>query len=448
MLYSLTEKVNNSITTGPCYLYACILTSYAKEIALNREGQMSKEKLRESLVMAVIAAGFIIVLFLIFKIKAYGMLDSSAMSDEEISVLKNSIHTTLVWGGLIIGGLMGAIVQRSKFCIAAACHARITIGDLFQTRSYAMALFVAILGTQILYKTGEVDIQYSMYVSSPFTWLSYIIGGFTFGVGIVYAGGCASRILVRAAEGDLGSLASVMAFILASGATLWGITAKIRVDYFNAFTLDLQSQYLPEIFSPIPWWVILLTLEILLVLFMLKAPKESEWWGFQWPLTGIAIGLTIVLAWWLNGSAHKVLPLIDSFSFSGPDDAALLQKWRPKSLTFALADAQSFRYIILWTGETINFAIATVFGVLAGSFLAARISGTFNWVAPPLQQFQFNLVGGLLMGFGAVLALGCNIGQGLSGISTMSLGSIVTMSCIALGAMSGAKFMLWNIMRE
>ncbi len=340
---------------------------------------MAREKIKESVIIALIALGFITVVYFIFKIKAYGSLDSSNMSDEQIALIKASIHHALVWGGLIIGAIMGAIVQRSKFCIAAACHARVTIGDLFQTRSYAMALFVAILGTQILYKMGEVDIQYSIYVSSPFTWLSYIVGGLVFGVGIVYAGGCASRILVRSAEGDLGALASVMAFILTSGATLWGIMANIRVGFFNSFTLGLKSQYLPDILPTMPWWLILLALEILLVVFMLMAPKKSEWWGLAWPVTGAAIGLTIVLAWWLNGAAHKVLPLIDSFSFSGPADPALLQNWRPKSLTFALADAQSFRYIILWTGETINFAIATVFGVLAGSFLAARITGNFIW---------------------------------------------------------------------
>ncbi|GBE13133.1 putative inner membrane protein [bacterium BMS3Bbin14] len=409
---------------------------------------MSKEKLREGGVIALIVIGFAVTLYLIFKIKSYAGIDFSAASEDKIAMVKSSIHTTLVIGGLIIGGIMGAVVQRSKFCIAAACHARITIGDLFQTRSYAMALFVAILGTQILYKMGQVDIQYSIYVSSPFTWLGYIIGGFTFGVGIVYTGGCASRILVRAAEGDLGSMGSVMAFILASGATLWGILAYVRVDYLNSLTLGFKSQYLPEIFSSIPWWLILLALEIILLVFMLMAPKDSEWWGWQWPSAGAAIGLTIVFAWWINGAAHLVLPHIDSFSFTGPADPTLLQKWRPKSLTFALADAESFRYIILWTGETINFAIATVFGVLAGSFLAARISGSFNWVAPQLQQFKFNLFGGLLMGFGAVVGLGCNIGQGLSGISTMSLGSILTMTFIALGAMSAAKFMLWQVMRD
>ena len=409
---------------------------------------MVKGKTREGVIIALIAAGFIGALYCIFKIKGYTALDAGALSDEEIAALKGSIHNTVVVGGLIIGGLMGAIVQRSKYCIAAACHAPVTIKDLFQTRSYAMSLFVAILGTQILSKAGQVDIQSSIYLASPFTWLSYMVGGLIFGVGIVYAGGCASRILVRSAEGDLGAWVSVMAFIFTSGATLWGISANIRVDYFNSFTWSLHSQYLPEILSTIPWWLVLLAVELFLVVFMLMAPKNSEWWSWQWPLTGAAIGLTVVLAWWLNGAAHKVLPLIDSFAFSGPDDPALLQEWRPKSLTFALADAQSFRYIILWTGEKINFAIATVFGVLAGSFLAARISGTFNWVAPPLQQFKFNLVGGLLMGFGAVLALGCNIGQGLSGISTMALGSIVTMIFIAIGALSGAKYMFWSVMRD
>lgn len=121
-----------------------------------------------------------------------------------------------------------------------------------------------------------------------------------------------------------------------------------------------------------------------------------------------AIGLTIVLGWWVNGAAHKTVPIVDSFTFSSPSDPSLLQKWRPWSLTFAAADAQAFRYLILWTGETINFAISSVFGVIFGSLIAALYTRTFNWVAPTLQQFKYNLVGGLLMGFGAIVAMGCN----------------------------------------
>lgn len=406
------------------------------------------EKAREGFIIALIVAGFLWVLYLIMKIKGYGDLNLDTLSDEEIAAIKTSIRSTVIIGGFIIGGIMGAVVQRSKFCIAAACHSIVTIADLTQTRAYAMALFVAILGTQVLYKLGYVDISYSIYISSPFTWLSYIVGGFIFGVGIVYAGGCASRILVRAGEGNLGGLVSVIAFIFSSGATLWGILAKIRVEYFNKLTLKFQTQYIPDIVHSVPFWVILTIFEVALLIFMLRAPKDSEWWGWRWPLSGAAIGLTIVFAWWLNGTAFKTIPVIDSFSFTGPDDPTLLQTWRPKSLTFALADAQAFRYIILWTGESINFAIATVFGVVFGSYISAVISRTFNWVAPPLEQFKYNLVGGLLMGFGAVLALGCNIGQGLSGFSTLSAGSILTMSFILIGAISGAKFLQWRMMRS
>ncbi len=406
---------------------------------------MSKERLREGLVIALVWAGFIWVGILVFKIKAFTGVDPGGLSDEEISAITASIRYSVLFGGFIIGSLMGAVVQRSKFCIAAACHAPVTIGDLTQTRSYAMSLFVAILGTQLLYRFGQVEILSSIYISSPFTWLSYIFGGLIFGIGIVYAGGCASRILVRAAEGDLGALVSVMAFIFSSGATLWGITALIRVNYFNTFTLNMQSQYLPDILPSVPQWLILVVIEALLVLFMVRAPRNSEWWGWKWPAAGAAIGMMIVMAWWLNGVAHTTIPLIDDFSFTGPEDPALLQDWRPKSLTFALADAQAFRYLILWTGETINFAVSTVFGVIFGSFAAALISGTFNWVAPPLQQFKYNLAGGLLMGVGAVLALGCNIGQGLSGISTLSVGSFLTMTFIIVGAISGAKYMFWRM---
>ena len=165
-------------------------------------------------------------------------------------------------------------------------------------------------------------------------------------------------------------------------------------------------------------------------------------------LAGAAIGLTVVLAWWINSAAYKAMLHIDQFTFSGPDDPMLLQRWRPKSLTFALPDAETFRYIILWTGESINFGIATVFGVLGGSYIAAMFSRTFNWVAPPLQQFKYNLFGGLLMGFGAVVAMGCNIGHGLSGFSTLALSSIITMTFIFIGAITGAKYINWRLMKE
>ncbi|MFZ3091517.1 MAG: YeeE/YedE family protein [Nitrospirota bacterium] len=408
---------------------------------------MSKGKIRDTLGFILIIGGFLSVLYLIFRIKGYAAIAGSLPEDKVAGVI-SSIRYIVVLAGFLIGTLMGAIVQRSTFCIAAACHNIVTTQDLTQTRAYAMALFVAILGVQILYMFGHVDINYSVYLSSPFTWLSYIVGGFIFGVGIVYGGGCASRILVRAGEGNLGGLITVIAFIFSSSATLWGITARLRVDYLNSLTLSLPAQYLPEIIKFVPWWVVLFVIEVALAIFMLISPKGTPWRSWRWPLAGAAIGLTIVLGWWVNGAAHKTVPIIDSFSFSSPSDPSLLQKWRPWSLTFAAADAQAFRYLILWTGETINFAISSVFGVIFGSLIAALYTRTFNWVAPTLQQFKYNLVGGLLMGFGAIVAMGCNIGQGLSGISTLSVGSILTMIFIFIGAISGAKYMNWRIMRE
>ncbi len=405
-------------------------------------------KSRKALGAALMLGAVLWIAYYIIRIKAYASLNAQGLSDGQVHAIKKSIETAVVVSGFLLGGLLGAVVQRSKFCIAAACHNVVTTRDLTQTRAYAMALFVAIPATQLLYRAGFVDISRSIYISSPFTWFSYIAGGFIFGVGIVYAGGCASRILVRAGEGNLGGLVSVLAFIFSSGATLWGITATVRANYLDKLTLNLKSQYLPNLFGQAPVWLTVLLIEAALLIFMLRSPKDSEWRKLKWPLAGAAIGLIIAAAWWVNGLAFKALPNVDTFSFSGPDDPMLLQAWGPKSLTFALADAQAFRYIILWTGETINFAVATVFGVIAGAFISALISGSFNWIAPPLQQFKYNLIGGLLMGFGAVLAMGCNIGQGLSGISTLSAGSFLTMSFIFVGAISGAKFMTWRIMRE
>ncbi|MBI5181292.1 MAG: YeeE/YedE family protein [Nitrospirae bacterium] len=409
---------------------------------------MEKGKTKTTVGFALIIAAFLCVIYLIFRIKGYAAIDVGTLSDEKVTAIKESINRIVWLSGLLIGGLMGAVVQRSTFCIAAACHNIVTTNDLTQTRAYAMALLVAIIGTQILYSFGYVDISRSTFISSPFTWLAYIVGGFIFGVGIVFGGGCASRILVRAAEGNLGGLVTVMAFILSSGATLWGITARFRINYIESLTLNI-NQYLPNLISPAPLWLIIIAVGIILIIFMLTAPKGSPWRGWRWPLAGAAIGLTIVFAWWINSAAYKAIQHIDPFTFPGPDDPMLLQRWRPKSLTFALPDAEAFRFLILYTeGTGINFGIATVFGVLGGSFIAAMFSRTFNWVAPPLQQFKYNIFGGLLMGFGAVVAMGCNIGQGLSGISTLAIGSILTMTFIFIGAITGAKYINWRLMKE
>ncbi len=409
---------------------------------------MKSSKIKTTVGFALIIGVFVWILYLILKVKGYAAIDAGTLSDGQITAIKGSIRMMVILSGLLIGGLLGAVVQRSTFCIAAACHNIVTTNDLTQTRAYAMALLVAIVGTQILYSFGYVDISRSTFISSQFTWFGYILGGFIFGVGIVFGGGCASRILVRAAEGNLGGLVTVMAFILSSGATLWGVTANFRIDYIESLRLNLQSQYLPNLISGVPSWAVIIAVGIGLIIFMFTAPKGSPWRGWRWPLAGAAIGLTVVFAWWINGAAYKAMLHIDQFTFSGPDDPMLLQRWRPKSLTFALPDAETFRYIILWTGESINFGIATVFGVLGGSYIAAMFSRTFNWVAPPLQQFKYNLFGGLLMGFGAVVAMGCNIGHGLSGISTLALGSIVTMTFIFIGAITGAKYINWRLMKE
>ena len=169
-------------------------------------------KTKTTIGFALIIGAFIGVLCLILKVKGYASMDVGTLSDEQITAIKGSINTMVILSGFLIGGLMGAVVQRSTFCIAAACHNIVTTNDLTQTRAYAMALLVAILGTQILYSFGYVDISRSSYLASSFTWLGYIMGGFIFGVGIVFGGGCASRILVRAAEGNLGGLVTVLAW--------------------------------------------------------------------------------------------------------------------------------------------------------------------------------------------------------------------------------------------
>ena len=307
------------------------------------------------------------------------------------------------------------------------------MGIFTQFKTYIVALLVAISGTLLLTQMGVVDPHQSIYLPTNFPWLGFIVGGLIFGIGMVFAGGCATRILVRVGEGNLGALIAVLGFNITAGSALGGHLAYANEYLFRKFTISLPSSSIPELLGINPW-ILVGVLAVGAAAWIIMTKKSDEFLSSSWPLVSLAVGLLVVAGWYVTGTANSKI-MADEFLAM---DANVVSSFRPASLTFAKPNADFFMYTATATGSSVDFGIATVLGVVLGSLLAALLSKSFHWVAPTgSQSFLGYLIGGLLMGFGAIIALGCNIGQGLTGMSVLGLGALITIIFILLGSWVG-----------
>jgi len=340
----------------------------------------------------------------------------------------SNIYRVALWG-FLAAVVFGAIANRTNFCTMGAVSDWVNMGDKNRLRAWFLAIGVAVLGSQTLQAAGYIDLGKSIYLTANFGWLGHLLGGFLFGVGMTLAGGCGQRTLVRVGGGNLKSLVVMLFLGITAYMTLRGLIAPVRINGIEVTNLDLSARNIPDQslmtllgatgigITPVVRWVIVAVVGAGFVLFALasaefwKSPKDL--------LAGVSIGLIIVAGWYITGKI-------------GYDD---FEPVRLESYTFVAPVAEQINYLMTYTGSTINFGIAAVFGVLAGSFLYAVLSGSFRIETFNSRQDMVNhIVGGILMGFGGVLSLGCTIGQGVTGMSTLAMGSVITLTMIIFGA--------------
>lgn len=332
--------------------------------------------------------------------------------------------------GFLLAAIFGAVANRTNFCTMGAVSDWVNMGLKGRMGAWVLAMGVAIAGAQILELTGLVDIGSSIYRTTALGLGGYIFGGLLFGIGMTLAGGCGQRTLVRVGTGNLKSL--VVALILAVSAymTLRGILALVRVAAFEPMTIDLAEQGIADqgLASVLAgWtnlevtdtlrWVIGLVIAAVFILWALaqKAVREAP----ENIVAGVVIGLIIVGAWITTG-----LIGLDDF-----DPVPL------EGMSFVAPTGNTLSYLMTFTGATISFGIAIVLGIIFGSFLYAVLTKSFAIETFRDRQDMVNhLTGGLLMGFGGVLALGCTVGQAISGISTLAIGSFIATISIIIGS--------------
>ena len=346
------------------------------------------------------------------------------------------ITTIMGFAGLIIGIAFGAVTHRTNFCAMGAVSDIVSFSDWKRMRAWALAMATAIAGAQFLHIIGLVDLTKSIYLNSSFSWSGFILGGVIFGFGMVLGGGCPGRNLMRVGNGDLKALI-VLFFIGWSGyMAMRGILAAPRIWLTGLLSQNFKSAGIPdqgmatilghftgfsyETLAPITAFSVIGALVIF-------AFKDK---GFRNSPRNIAAGLLlgglVVCAWAATG-------------ILGNDEFEPVQV---VGLTFIAPTGNSFQYLMTYTGSTINFGIATVGGAILGSFISSRLSGSFHlstFVDTP--DTLRNMAGGALMGFGGIMALGCTVGQGITGMSTLALGSVIATLSIMFGGVLGVKYM-------
>lgn len=344
----------------------------------------------------------------------------------------------------------GVITQRTSFCTMGGVSDAFTFGDWTRMRQWLLAIAVAILGTAALAVTGVVDTAASFYTSARFIPASYIVGGMLFGFGMVLAGGCGSRSLTRTGGGSLKSLVVVLVLALVAYITLRGALAVFRFNVLDSVSYQLSTQQdLPSLLAngsltkPTLQLVLALGLGGALAAFALK---DRAFRTFDNLLAGFGVGAIIVAVWFVSGSIGYVSEHPNTLE----ETFLRTNSGRMESLSFVAPVAYTLDYLMFYsdTSKVITIGIAAVAGVVAGSAVYAVASGRFRWEGfRDTEDMANHLVGGALMGFGGVTALGCTVGQGLSGISTLALGSFIASISIVAGAVIALKYQTWRLDR-
>jgi uncharacterized membrane protein YedE/YeeE len=333
-----------------------------------------------------------------------------------------------VFAGFAIGLAFGAIGLLSGFCLMSSLRDWWTAHDGRKVRSYALALAVAMLGTQFIAGAGIVDIAKSIYLLPSFSAPVMFAGGVIFGFGMVLSNGCASRALVLLGKGNLRSLVVIAILGIAAQMTLKGLIAPARLAILQWTQTSPRAVSVPALLASFGLADnaarIAVTLivggALLIFAFSDRRFRQSPLQVFA----GLAVGMLVTAGWlttgWLGADEFNPIPV--------------------SSLTFVSPVADTLQYAMLSTGLTLNFGIAVVSGVFTGSLITALLTGRFALEGYNSAQHMLRSVSGAaMMGIGGAMAYGCSVGQGLTGLSTLAMPSFIAAAGIVAGAAAGIR---------
>lgn len=344
----------------------------------------------------------------------------------------------VVWGGLALGLALGAVGQATRFCVRGAIADWVVFRGPGRLVAWLLAIAVGALAVQALAASGLFDAGRTIYWSERFPWLSYLVGGLLFGYGMILAGGCPQRCLVKAGQGNLKAAAVLVVVAIVSLMTLRGAFAPVRSGFLDAVSVTLAG---PQDLGGILGRALAVSPSVLrwalasafaAAVFMLAWRVRSRIETGHW-LGGILVGLIVGAAFFLTGTIGFIPEHPETL------EAAWLgtQSRRPEALSFSAPLGHALDLLTLWSDKATvaTFGVTLSLGVLLGAFATARLRGDFK-----LESFRTprelgeHTAGAVLMGFGGITALGCSVGNGVTGLAMLSSGALLAVIGISAGA--------------
>ena len=357
----------------------------------------------------------------------------------------SSLGKSVLLATFAITFLLGAVMQKTGFCSMGAVSDIFIMSSWDRLRQWFLAIGIAIIGFALMSYLGLIDPLKSMYTGSKFLWLSTIVGSTLFGFGMVLASGCGSKTLVRIGGGNLKSIIVFMVLGLSAYMTMRGFLGVIRINTLDSIFIALNTpQDLPSILSPIAditrGSLHLALGSIIGFAFIAYALARKAFWTAENLFAGTLVGLAICGVWWVSGNLGFVAEDPNTLE----EVFLLTNSGRMESLSFVAPYAYSLDWLMMYsdTSKVITVGIAAVAGMISGSACVSILTKSFRWESFRNTEDTVNhLIGAILMGFGGVTALGCTVGQGLSGISTLAISSFLALPGFIFGAYLALRYL-------
>lgn len=364
----------------------------------------------------------------------------------------NHFTSIVVWGGFALAFVFGLVANKTNFCTMGALSDIVNMGHWGRMRMWLLAIAVAVLGASALAYTGQVDLSKAIQQRPSLSWLSLLVGGLAFGAGMTLSGGCANKNLIRVGGGSLRSVVVLVFMGIASYMTLKGLFGQWRASWLDPVAVNLadwgwKDQSLATAVSRLTGIgakpALLGTAAALALALLVFVFKDKRFRANTSQMFGaLVIGALVVGGWYVSGHlGFGENPETLEQGYFATNSRTL------ESMSFVGPVAYGLELLMLWTDKSLHlsFGIASVLGVVLGSAAYAIATRRFRWEGfASLMDLRNQLVGALLMGFGGVTALGCTVGQGLSGVSTLAIGSFIATAGIIAGSVATLKYTLWR----
>jgi len=360
-----------------------------------------------------------------------------------------TLNHTMLYLTFGITFLLGAVMQQTGFCSMGAISDLFIMSSWDRLRQWFLAIGIAIIGFTALSYFNLIDPLKSIYTSSKLLWLSTLVGSILFGFGMVLSSGCGSKTLIRIGGGNLKSIVVFLVLGLSAYMTLRGFFGVIRVNTLDAVYLSLSTpQDLPSILSVATGlsrsYLHLLLGGFIGCGFIAFAIIPKSFWKVENFLAGISVGLAITAIWWVSGNLGHIAEDPNTLE----EVFLLTNSGKMESLSFVSPYAYSLDWLMMYsdTSKVLTIGIVAVVGMIIGSMVVSLLTKSFRWETFRDPEDTANhLLGATLMGFGGVTALGCTVGQGLSGISTLALGSFIALPGFIFGAYLAIQYLQYRM---